>query len=310
MSKAHYINIDYIKTISIIMIIIYHCDLRNYLGFSSAFMLMGVCFFFSVNGFLVLSKERANRYYIKKILNILILIIYWSVISISTCMYYKNETINIKAIILHLYNLDNYYCNYLWFMVAMVSLYAIAPIIKVCIKYGYGKYLLLLVAVSVLLRPILWKFNFLNGEFCHSILWYILGFYIFEGALKNKSTIKILYLFLLSCVIYYIYDSYIDIKIIKHVFGSIYTNIMFVLMVIFSLELLRRLYYKDNKFIRVVSNNTLGIYLIQGPVYKGLLAYYPLIEQYYIIFPIAVFVISLCVVFIMKRCYLNFLIRI
>lgn len=310
MSNIHYINIDYIKTFSIIMIIIYHCDFRNSLDFSSAFLLMGVCFFFSVNGFLVLSKERSNYYYIKKTFNILLVIIYWSVISILTSMYYKGDIINVRFFIQHLYNLDNYYCNYLWFMIAMVSLYTIAPIIKSSIRCGYGKYLLLLIAVSILLRPLLWKFNFLSVEFTHSILWYILGFYIFSGALKNKNTVSVFCLLLLSCFAYYIYDTYVDVKMIKYVFGTIYSNVIFALMVILSLELLRRIHYKDSKIIRYISGNTLGLYLIQGPVYKGLIVCYPDIEQFYILFPITVIIISLCIILILNKCKLNFLIHI
>ena len=60
MDKILYI--DYIKFISIIMIIIYHCNYRDSLGFDAAFTLMGVCYFFAVNGYLILSKDRTIIY--------------------------------------------------------------------------------------------------------------------------------------------------------------------------------------------------------------------------------------------------------
>lgn len=293
------------------MIIIYHCNYRDSLGFDAAFTLMGGCYFFAVNGYLILSKDRTIIYNIKKIARILSIIIIWGCISIISSMLYRKDPIMIKSIAIHFYNLDNYYCNYLWFMIAMTSLYIIAPILKASIKAGIGHYILILIAIAVLLKPLCWKFNFLSETgFSHSILWYILGFYILSGKLKNISNTKIIIYFIIACISYISYDNFLNIGIIRKIFGIIYNNFIYAFMIIFSLEILRRIPYKKNKFIELIARNTLGIYLLQGPIYKGLIIYFPSIENHFIIFPLLVTITSLFLTVLIKKCQLGFLISI
>lgn len=76
------------------------------------------------------------------------------------------------------------------------------------------------------------------------------------------------------------------------IFGAAY--------VISTFNILRKFTYKSNRVISFIAQNTLPIYLLQGPIYKAFDAYIPEIHEYSVVFPIIVLVTSLIITMLFK----------
>lgn len=126
-----YLYVDYIKTIAILLVIIYHCKIFSNDSFIAA-AIMSICvpLFFSVNGLLMLKKERSIKYITYKNLKILFLIVFWGIFT-NLCLelMWKDGHIDTKTIIMNLYNLKINYCNHLWFLCTLIVLNLINPLI-------------------------------------------------------------------------------------------------------------------------------------------------------------------------------------
>ena len=122
--------LDYIKAIAMTMVIVYHCNIIEFFTPLATITHMGVPLFIAVNGALLLTKERQTTYFLRKAFKILMIIAIWSVISTSSGMFYRGDEFSLIAIAKHIKGLDLYYCNYLWFMVALFSLQLLCPIIQ------------------------------------------------------------------------------------------------------------------------------------------------------------------------------------
>lgn len=82
---------------------------------------------------------------------------------------------------------------------------------------------------------------------------------------------------------------------------AINLNIIVAIATLGVLELLRRVKWKENRIVDYISQNTLGIYLLQGPIYKGLQCYIPEIKDTFILFPTIVIILCMAVTWVMKK---------
>lgn len=126
--KQRILCLDY--AFAMTMVIVYHCKTIEFFTPLATITHMGVPLFIAVNGALLLTKERAISYFLRKAFKILIIIAIWGIISTSTEMVYRGDEFSLIAMIKHIKGLDLYYCNYLWFMVALFSLLLLCPIIQ------------------------------------------------------------------------------------------------------------------------------------------------------------------------------------
>ena len=144
MEKKRYANIDLLKTMAIVMVIILHSQVLNtnfianfqvssILQYALRIVSEGVPIFILVNGFLLINKSNFDlKRHLKKTLKILLLLVFWSLIlTVSLKMIYK-ETLNISEIIKNIFTTDitNKYTGILWFLQNLIALYLIYPILK------------------------------------------------------------------------------------------------------------------------------------------------------------------------------------
>lgn len=145
MEKKRYANIDLLKTIAILMVIVLHSQL-----FSTNFMLNnnittyvqyflriaceGVAIFILVNGFLLINKEHFElKKHLKKTLKVFGILIIWSILlTVMVKLIYK-EPLNIADIIKNVFvtDINNKYTGILWFLQNLIALYLIYPVLKV-----------------------------------------------------------------------------------------------------------------------------------------------------------------------------------
>lgn len=114
MNRLSYV--DYIKALAILLVIMYHCHYFDSIpGFS---VLLSMCcpLFFCVNGILLLNKPRTYDYYLPKMLKILVLTLFWGILSNLFSAFLYSDGYSIKTCITDLFYLKKGYCNHLWFM--------------------------------------------------------------------------------------------------------------------------------------------------------------------------------------------------
>lgn len=144
MEKKRYDNIDLLKTIAIIMVIILHSSVLNTdfiktPGISSVaqyalrIISEGVAIFILVNGFLLMNKTNFDlKTHLKKILKIFIILIIWSVILVVSSKVIWEQNVTILDIIKNIFTTDinNSYTGVLWFLQSLIALYLIYPVLK------------------------------------------------------------------------------------------------------------------------------------------------------------------------------------
>jgi len=339
MNKVRYDNIDILKTISIIMVIILHClnweinfiENKNITTYSMFFLRIfseGVPIFIFVNGFLIINKQFDEKKHLKKILNIFILIIVWSVINIISIKYIKCESIQIKEVIKNILttNINNIYTGPLWFLQNLIMLYLIFPVLKAVHDSNKRLYDYFFILVTIFTVGIQFINNILsiidgifkvnlnnyittfvltynpinNGSF---IFYFMLGGYIFEKKeiFEKKKNRIIAFILSIICIIIS-YVMAISISKITNVlvpdnfnYCSIFTAVFIIGLYAISYKYVNKNNFY-NKIIMDIGKNTLGIYF----VHKILIV---LLYDYSIkyIFPMIILLLSYIIVRIMKK---------
>lgn len=144
MEKKRYANLDLLKTIAIVMVIMLHSSVLNtnfvttpgissIIQYAIRIISEGVAIFILVNGFLLINKENFDlKKHLKKILKIFIILIIWSVLLTIASKLIWGQGITISDTIKTIFTTDinNKYTGVLWFLQSLIALYLIFPILK------------------------------------------------------------------------------------------------------------------------------------------------------------------------------------
>ena len=306
--KERYDNLDIMKTIAIFMVIFLHIflyefnlskdieSIRYYLSFFVRIICEGVPIFIVVNGFLIINKELSMKKWLKKILNIFVLLIIWNFITIICVRYIKGQDLLFKKVIDQVFNnnVSKPHTGHLWFLENLIMLYLFFPILKVCHDnnrkiYNYffaivsilviglplARYILLITdkffGVDILKYFNLFtnKYNFIaNSSF---IFYFMLGGYLFEKRefFENKENrIKAFLIGLIGYIISFLFA----ILIVKYtgftINGGFNNNSIFMVGIIIGIfGITYKCVTKRSLLTRLVldiGKNTLGIYLIHN----------------------------------------------
>ena len=233
--------------------------------------------FFMVNGFLILSKERANDYYIKKIKSIIIFIIIWSLI-LGILKKSNPFDILLKSM------LSEGTLSIFWFFWALIIIYTFNMIIrKIIHNKNNKKNILLIFFVFFIICLVVDIFQFIyfrkTGIFfkicipqTFRIWTWIMYFYL--GGIINKiiracKNIKFLLIFLIFIVlsILSVILQYYLFCVLSNKINSeyIYDNIIIILWSISLFLLINRIKINRNalkKVITFVEDKTTGVYPI------------------------------------------------
>lgn len=299
--KKHY-GISLIKVIAIIMVVAYHtnilnCDILNnkniivYIKYTVK-SLLSCCvpLFFLVNGALLLNKELNIKKHIKKIIKIIIITEIWAVVITILTMLAKDQVLNYKEIFYTIWFWKMGYVNFLWFLAALVVIYILFPIIKQCFDNNEKYFIFFLISVLIctfgnkliymivnLLKPsfLYGETNFINiynpfrGIYGYSIGYFMLGGLLFKykDKIRRPKKIILVILLIMSTILLSIYGI-LKTEISQELYDTVwngYDSIFTLINVIIIFSLVIDFVVKDNilsKYISLIDENTLGIYVI------------------------------------------------
>lgn len=273
-----------------------------------------VALFFMVNGALMLNKELDLSKHIKKVIRLVILTYIWGVIQLIVYIPIKGDNYTIGSFINSLLSWQQGRINSLWFLQTLVCIYILFPLIK-CVYDNIDKKLINYVLISIFLltfgivlgnmlinvlqfikgsrgiertffNVFIQPFNPYKGFYSYSLVYFILGGILFKKLQFDEiyvSKIKISLLYIISLIILFSYGllmSFANNKIYDIVwngYDTIMALIMCICIFILCFKLENRL-GRFNNIIRVIGENTLGIYLIQGLVGYALRPLYLLLN--------------------------------
>lgn len=267
--------------------------------------------FFMVNGSLTLNRDFDLNKHIKKLLTLIILIFLWGAIQLLIYAPIKGDSYTIKGFIYAILNWTKGRIDSLWFLQTLICLYIIYPIVKLIydqedkqllkymlivivfftfgivfinmgmnvIQYILGKKNLSRSFFNLLVDP----FNSFKGFRAYSLIYFISGGLIIRAIEKDKfklSNNKLIFILLTSLLVLFLYGSMMSIsngKLYDTVWNGYDTVMTFIICVVIFILSFR---HEENlskvgSIIKLIGENTLGIYLLQGmvgaylqPIYK------------------------------------------
>lgn len=309
-------NLDLLKFIALLLVIFIHNFylndniLLNKTGITTfnycirIIVNLGVPIFFSVNGYLLFSKDFHLDKHLKKTIKIFILLVFWMVIvTTSLIPVYTDTTKNFIIILLGVKS-GSKWLGYLWFLYSLILLYIFFPILKVVFdnnKKIFNQFFIIVFFSTVgikliemvfqlielfiiqkeLLKLILGFINKINITYGASwgvhLLFFMTGAMLYQFKDKvNTTKCKIIALSLsfISIIIFMVYAylmSSIQNELYKgnFVYNSIFMEILLISIFILSFSCNNN--SKNNmmnKIIKIITKNSLGIYLIHWIISK------------------------------------------
>lgn len=162
LSGRRFIHIDYLETLAIFFVLLYHCGTvsRDFISTPSASAYFNyfwgcllstcVCIFFFVNGYLLFSKRFDLRKHIYKTLRLIAIAVAWGFIKMFALMPIRNEYFSFFEIVRAVYKQKIGWINSLWFLGALVCIYFFFPLLKVAYD-NYPKVFIYFIILSFIL---------------------------------------------------------------------------------------------------------------------------------------------------------------
>lgn len=242
---------------------------------------IGVPIFVMISGALMLDKnyKYTNKKIIQHIKKLIIFFIFWSLI--YTIIYHiiiKYNCINVREVVLSFVEGN----VHLWFIYMIIGLYLIVPLLRLWVKDENKKYIEYFIMLSMIFSffiPQIINIGSKYNDIFNSInkvveninikyvggftTYFLLGWYLHNYDLKNKKAVYILGVISMFITIMGTYIFSISTREANQMYGNLTLNVLFQTIMIFSI--VKEKYNKNterNKYIDLISNNSLGIYAI------------------------------------------------
>lgn len=311
--------LDYLKSLAITLVIVYHCQVFNGNCFISSILAMCVTIFFCVNGYLMLKKHRDSIYLLKKNAKMLFLIIFWGIIGCCIGTWSRENSVFIpETFIHHLYNLDVGFGNYLWFLITLVILNFLNPLIFFFINHSTRSEKIIFISfigicTTNVLQIFSWQFNPFRGWHSFALLYYIMGYFLLATNKDKNIYAKTYGFFFLVFIILQTFLNYGMLqsdKLIKLFNGGDlvfqqYSSIFVICSTFLLILLFKKMELPKNQVITFVGSNTLGIYLIQDFVTKYL-KYGLQINEYPLLYVVLSIMLSCLITFLFNKCKITY----
>ena len=295
-------SLDFLKALAIFLVCQTHYmhykdnGLNNFVAIASC---MGVPLFFMVNGALLMNRPLDTERHYKKTLRIFVLCIVWKIISVilMSFIWKKNILENGIAVLLNFVmgrnDLPGYELGHFWYLYALVGIYTIFPLFKICydnekgkiiIKYILGIIAFFSIGISTLNlfvqifayireRETELSFNWLNsyyifGMYGYCIFWFILGGILYPEVKQVKQPKKMkdisFLLFAIGWLLLFLLNRFQNITgtspfIVVDGYYCVPTVMMCLGIFIISKLLLEN---RQNNIIMTISRETWGIYML------------------------------------------------
>ncbi|MGN1337397.1 MAG: acyltransferase [Candidatus Coprovivens sp.] len=324
MTKERNSNIEIIRIISMVMIVVSHWTVHSGILQIDTNLLfnkilisntvlgnIGVILFFLISGYFGYKKSDSIKINVKKILKIVLQVIFYSVFLYFICTFYDKNILCLTNIIKAFMPIT--FKEY-WYVTVYIVLLLLSPFINLFIDNLKGKsnnYFIYVTTILFFIFPTLTKQDFYGNELIQAIYFYFLGSYIKNNDLKifDKHAGKIAlfsYLMLvLQSVFFVVVCNYFSIQ--KNYALHLYERNS-ILSVIFCFSLFyyfTRKQEKSNKIINIIASNVFAVYLISDNNYLRSIIWNKLfnvssyINSYYLILNLIIsvlFIFIICII--------------
>ncbi len=291
-------SVDFIRASAMFLVVLLHTSIENVgpppsLNGDTAWWIVnsyqsiarpGVSLFIMLTGFLLLQPYKVTEpleVFLKKRFSRLVLpVVFWGVIYVFWSAFVDNQAVTANSLVQDVLNGPYFH---FWFVYLIIGLYLLTPILRVLIAYAGDRlirYLLLLWFMGVSVVPLASFFGYtLNGGVFTLTGW--LGYFVLGAYLpKVKIRTWILYLMLAVGFIWTLFASHI--LMVEggpqkyFFFDSLSINVlmmsiaMFLLLMKIPPNAFESRSTKLNMLIRLISQNTLPLYLFHVIVLRTL----------------------------------------
>lgn len=301
--------------------------------------------FFFVNGFLLFGKNFKFEKHVEKIVSFVLITIFWAVIYVVSYFLIHNKSFSPGVGIIMLLNMDvKANVNILWYMGTLTGIYLFFPAFKVLYDTNFKAFALFTAACGILTigfgflyecvelftgilkcflgitvrtniigYNLLENFNPFTGTYGFAYVFFCMGgvayrYYdrILRIPVSKRNIIGICGLFA-SCTLLFlwgIFQSRIDGELYNLAFTQL--DSVFAVVHVVCLFLLSMNVQRENKIVKMISSNTLGIYLIHILIIELTKAYLMTIPQctnllFTLVYGVFVTAVSLGITLLLKK---------
>ena len=312
---------DVLRVISMTMVIIIHVSnvyCRNFDVISSNSYLIALIFntvsrisvplFFMISGALLLDRNFSKEKYIKRLTKYLFLIVIWDII------YLLWEYLFLDIKYTQLYRLFfTPYRAHLWFIYTILVIYALQPFLKIALVKSNKVIKIILFLTWFILSTLSMYNNFIAKYFTifSYIGYFCIGKYLYNYV-KSQSLKKYTIISIFMIIFLFIGSIYLNF-IASMRFNMFYNNFFayrtpYIIFATFIFFILMYNFFhskKPNKIIMILSDLSLGVYLIHGiylDITCNLFNYTNLNSSVGIpLFTIIIFILSITSVYLLRK---------
>lgn len=260
--------------------------------------------FFFANGYLLFDRKFDLRRHIFKCIRIVVLTFVWGIIGLLTIMIIRGEFMTPAQFVKNLLTWQPVgWINHLWFMGALICVYIIFPILKSAYDNNRSCFNCFLVMAFiftigstmvslcgclaadvfmgkniVIRKNVFGMFNPLRGIYGYAFVYFCLGGYVYSvreriSGLAHKNIYAVAAL-MLNCILQWLMGIYFS-----HVTGKPWdiaggaSDTVFAFVNVIAVYVLSLNYRSNWTIIRLVSENTLGIYFVHMIIIQIVLKY-------------------------------------
>lgn len=322
--------LDIIKVIAIFLVTILHIANAG-IGFGEIhgnqimyyFGTFAVPLFFMVNGYLNLNGVKSYKYSLKKIINILVVILGWNILYFIFDFIINNNVNNLFCMILDNFLQRGVFWQF-WFLGSLIIIYLFIPIIsRIFNKTKYYKLLVLglfllclaynFINIFILKDKILIKIIPQALRLWTWIFYLCLGGLVRkENILNNISNNKYIIITFILILITVLYEFTLAMHIYNRLEAeNFYDSILVIITTYFIFTCFKKIEFKNSNVISIGGSLTLGVYIIHIFVLELFRKFITMNNYYNFLIAIIVFIISyLLTIIIAKIPVLNKLVKI
>lgn len=292
-NKTRNIGLDILKASACIAVVTLHVagnssDIVNkFLYYFSSF---AVPVFFIVNGCLLLNKNQVDfKYSLKKIFNLLKIVLIWNVILSSAEFLLRGKIVNPIATTLNNLIQKEYFWQF-WFFGALIIIYLMLPMLNKIFKSTKKAMILTFLFIGICLAiDFISMTNAINGRPIIQVnviqtfrLWTWFAYFCLGGLLGNdevrteinkvitfKKNVYLVIILSVGVVIYeYIVATFIyKIKFAEYFYDNIFM-FLWITLIFCLLYRIKNLQSKYLKFVDIMSANLIGVYIIHPTIIR------------------------------------------
>jgi surface polysaccharide O-acyltransferase-like enzyme len=294
--------VDLIRTVAIVLVILLHASTESYVNvdlmsplnvqiwaasnFYDSIARVCIPLFVMLAGALLLQPSKADeplrQFYKKRWDRLGLPFIFWTIIYFAWAATVNGKPLTLQSVTQGV--LTGPYYQF-WFIYLLVGLYLVTPLLRVTTKYasrGVLKYTLGVWFVGTAIMPLLTLFGsyYLNANFFIFTGWigyYVLGIYLTSSNFKRS----LLCIGVVGGLLWTIGGSYFIVATLGERFSQFFYDgfsvnmivasaSLFMLLLTVSPQMLQAKYPRGNRLLRVISSNTLPIFLLHVIVLESL----------------------------------------